>query len=88
MNVTSHIPVIMLTAKVTPEDKIAGLQTGADDYVPKPFNMAELKARVSNLIEQRRKLREKFSQEVTLQPSDISITSMDEKFLNRAIGNY
>jgi len=82
---TCHIPVIMLTAKVTLEDKITGFLTGADDYVPKPFQMAELKARVANLIEQRRKLRERFSHEVTLQPSDISITPLDEKFLNRAI---
>lgn len=82
---TSHIPVIMLTARVTLEDKIAGLMTGADDYVPKPFQMAELKARVANLIEQRRKLRERFSREVTLKPGDISITPLDEKFLNRAV---
>ena len=82
---TSHIPVIMLTAKVTPEDIITGLQTGADDYVAKPFNMAELKARVTNLIEQRKKLRERFSREITLEPREISITPLDEKFLNRAI---
>jgi DNA-binding response OmpR family regulator len=82
---TCHIPVIMLTARVTLEDKITGFLTGADDYVPKPFHMAELKARVANLIEQRRKLRERFSREVTLQPNDISITPLDEKFLNRAI---
>ena len=82
---TSHIPVIMLTAKVTMEDKITGFMTGADDYVPKPFQMAELKARVANLIEQRKKLRERFSREVTLKPGDISITPLDEKFLNRAI---
>jgi len=47
--------------------------------------MAELKVRAANLIEQRRKLRERFSREVTLQPSDISITPLDEKFLNKAI---
>ena len=82
---TCHIPIIMLTAKVTLEDKITGYLTGADDYIPKPFHMAELKVRVSNLIEQRRKLRERFSREVTLQPSDIKITSLDEKFLNKAI---
>jgi DNA-binding response OmpR family regulator len=53
---TSNIPVIMLTAKITLDDKIAGLHSGSDDYIPKPFNMAELKARVANLIEQRKKL--------------------------------
>jgi signal transduction histidine kinase/ligand-binding sensor domain-containing protein/DNA-binding response OmpR family regulator len=82
---TSHIPIIMLTAKVTIEDKISGLQTGADDYISKPFNMVELKTRVKNLIEQRIKLRERFSREVTLEPHDISITPLDEKFLKKAI---
>jgi DNA-binding response OmpR family regulator len=82
---TSHIPIIMLTARAALEDKITGYQTGADDYIPKPFQMAELKVRVANLIAQRRKLRERFSREVTLQPHDISITPPDEKFLNRAI---
>ena len=82
---TSHIPIIMLTAKVTMEDKISGLETGADDYISKPFNMIELKTRVNNLIEQRKNLRERFSREITLEPMDISITSMDEKFLKQAI---
>jgi DNA-binding response OmpR family regulator len=82
---TSHIPVIILTAKVTLTDKITGLQTGADDYIAKPFQMAEVKAKVANLIEQRKKLRERFSHEVRLEPADISITPLDEKFLNRAI---
>jgi len=82
---TSHIPIIMLTAKVTLENKITGFQTGADDYIPKPFNMAELKARVANLIEQRKRLRERYSQEITLEPGDISVTPLDEQFLKKAI---
>jgi signal transduction histidine kinase/DNA-binding response OmpR family regulator/ligand-binding sensor domain-containing protein len=82
---TCHIPVIMLTARVNIEDRVNGLLIGADDYVPKPFHIAELKARASNLITQRRKLREWFSRKVTLQPSDILITPMDEQFLNKAI---
>jgi signal transduction histidine kinase/DNA-binding response OmpR family regulator len=82
---TSHIPVIMLTAKASVENRIEGLETGADDYITKPFNMKELLTRINNLIDQRRKLRERFSREVTLQPKDIAITSADEKFLNRTI---
>lgn len=82
---TSHIPIIMLTAKVTLENKITGFQTGADDYISKPFNMAEIKARVSNLIEQRKRLRERFSREIILEPGDISITPIDEQFLKKAI---
>ena len=82
---TSHIPVIMLTAKASVENRIEGLETGADDYITKPFNMKELLTRINNLIGQRQKLRERFSREVTLQPKDIAITSADEKFLNRTI---
>ncbi len=83
---TSHIPVIMLTAKASGEDKMAGLETGADDYITKPFEINEVLARSKNLVEQRRKLRERFSREITLNPRDIVITSTDEKFLNQAMG--
>lgn len=82
---SSHIPIIMLTAKSSLENKLEGLGTGADDYLSKPFHMKELLARIANLIEQRRKLRERFSKEITLEPSEISITSLDEDFLKRAI---
>ena len=80
---TSHIPVILLTARAGEESKLAGLQTGADDYLTKPFHSRELRARVQNLIEQRRRLREKFSREILLKPGDISVNSLEEQFLNR-----
>ncbi|MCD4744708.1 MAG: tetratricopeptide repeat protein [Bacteroidales bacterium] len=82
---TSHIPVIMLTALAEIEDKIKGLETGADDYIAKPFNRQELITRVQNLIEQRKRLRERFSREVKIQPKDITVTSADEKFLLKII---
>jgi DNA-binding response OmpR family regulator/nitrogen-specific signal transduction histidine kinase len=82
---TSHIPVIMLTAKVTQDDKLAGLETGADDYITKPFEIREVLVRSRNLVAQRRKLREKFSSEIVLNPRDIVITSTDEKFLSKAM---
>ncbi len=82
---TSHIPVIMLTARATVESRIEGLETGADAYMTKPFNMQELQTRLKSLIEQRRLLRERFSKETDLSPSDITVTSVDEKFLNKAI---
>ena len=83
---TSHIPVLMLTAKASVEDRVTGLETGADAYVTKPFNIKELRVRVTKLIEQRKKLRERFSKNIKLEPKDIAITSADEKFLNRVIG--
>jgi signal transduction histidine kinase/DNA-binding response OmpR family regulator len=82
---TSHIPIIMLTAKASLDEKLTGLETGADDYLSKPFHMEELITRITNLIDQRKKLRERFSREITLEPRDISVTSLDEAFLNRAI---
>lgn len=82
---TSHIPVIMLTALATVEHRIKGLETGADDYLTKPFNREELKTRCNNLIEQRRKLREKYRQGLLLEPKEISVTSVDERFLNKLI---
>lgn len=80
---TSHIPVVLLTARAGEESKIAGLETGADDYLTKPFSSAELRARIKNLIEQRQKLKERFTRAVVLKPSEIAITSADESFLNK-----
>ncbi len=82
---TSHIPVIMLTARASVENRINGFETGADDYITKPFNTQELVVRIKTLIEQRKKLREQFSRDIKLQPKDIAITSADEKFLNKTI---
>jgi signal transduction histidine kinase/DNA-binding response OmpR family regulator len=82
---TSHIPVILLTARASERSKLEGLETGADDYLTKPFNANELRIRANNLIEQRRQLRERFSREVTLQPKDIAITTADELFLQRVM---
>lgn len=84
--ITSHIPVIMLTSKASVQDKISGFQIGADDYIPKPFDFSELKARIANLLEQRIKLKKQFGKTISLDPSDIAITSADEIFLKKAIG--
>ena len=82
---TSHIPVIMLTARASVESKLDGLETGADDYVTKPFHPEELRVRVRNLIDGRRNLRARFGREVKLQPKDITVSSADEKFLQNTI---
>ncbi len=82
---TSHIPLILLTSKAETNSRILGLETGADDYLTKPFNSAELLLRIKNLIDQRKKLREKFSRQIKLEPKDVTVTSTDEKFLTRVL---
>ncbi len=78
---TSHIPVILLTARVDNETKYEGITEGADDYIPKPFEMEYLVIRIKNLLNSREKLRELFKSNISLEPSKITVTSVDEKFL-------
>lgn len=80
---TSHVPIILLTAKAGVENRITGLETGADAYVPKPFSSEELHARIKNLIEGRKKLKEKFSRSLLVKPEVVAEPSMEEKFLLR-----
>jgi DNA-binding response OmpR family regulator len=82
---TSHIPVILLTAKSDSEDKITGLMTKADDYVTKPFVPRELLVRIENLIELRKQLREKYKSEGVIRPKEVAVNSVDEKFLDKLI---
>ncbi len=79
---TSHIPIIMLTAKAGDENQIEGLENGADAYITKPFNTEILKTTAHNLLDTRRKLQERFSQEVALIPKDMAVNSVDERFLD------
>jgi signal transduction histidine kinase/DNA-binding response OmpR family regulator/ligand-binding sensor domain-containing protein len=83
---TSHIPLIMLTAKAALDDKITGLETGIDAYLTKPFSAKELKVRVKNLIFQREQLRKRFSTSTILKPSEVTSASIDQKFLQKTIG--
>jgi signal transduction histidine kinase/ligand-binding sensor domain-containing protein/CheY-like chemotaxis protein/AraC-like DNA-binding protein len=80
---TSHIPVILLTARSPLVFQLEGFETGADDYITKPFSLALLQVRVSNLLASRRLLRERYSKDITLQPSNIAITPADELFFGK-----
>lgn len=82
---TSHIPMIMLTAKSSLDDKITGLESGVDAYLTKPFSAKELKATVVNLLQQRLQLRKQFSKSVVIKPSDVSVVSADQVFLGKVI---
>lgn len=82
---TSHIPVIILTARADQPSKIQGLETGADDYLTKPFDAQELQVRVANLLDLRRKLRTLFRQEIVLAPKQLQLASPDTDFLNKVL---
>ena len=77
-----HIPVIMLTAKVSEADAVEGLESGAEDYIAKPFSINALEAKIHNFVTVRRDLREKFSREVIVKPGEIVITPEEEVFLD------
>jgi signal transduction histidine kinase/CheY-like chemotaxis protein/streptogramin lyase len=89
---TSHIPVVLLTARTEPDSRITGLETGADSYLGKPFEPAELLAQVRNLIDQRNLLRERFARTVRAGLPGIpagdreAIESSDARFLQRITG--
>lgn len=80
---TSHIPVIMLTAKASNEQVIEGYESGADLYVSKPFAIDVLKSQIRQLILSRKQLSEKFSSQSILRPHDLKISSLDERFLDK-----
>jgi len=80
---TNHIPVILLTAKASKENKLQGLETGADDYLVKPFDQEELLVRIKNLISIRAKLQRKYQGESLTRPVEIKATSVQEKFLKK-----
>ncbi|UCH97157.1 MAG: response regulator, partial [Candidatus Aminicenantes bacterium] len=78
---TSHIPIILLTAKASQQSVIEGLETGADDYITKPFNTKILTTRIKNLIGLRLQLQQKIQKQMLLQPDEISVSSMDQQFI-------
>jgi DNA-binding response OmpR family regulator len=82
---TSHIPIILLTARHSSEKKMEGFEFGADDYITKPFNFDMLQSRIKNLIHQREIFQKHFQKHLTIQASEPQITSLDEKFIKGAL---
>lgn len=81
----SHIPVILLTAKSMMEDEIAGLETGADDYVTKPFSLSVLRARVQSILRARERYRRRFTDKTDVKPAEVAITPLDQQFIEKAL---
>lgn len=84
-NRTSHIPVILLTAKSDDSSHIEGIKLGADVYLGKPFKPALLLSHIKNIISSRKKLKELFTQKMSLGPSEVEVSSFDEEFIKNAI---
>jgi DNA-binding response OmpR family regulator len=82
---TCHIPVIILTAKARPEDHLESLETGADAYISKPFDLRLLETQIHQLISGREQLKQLFRRELTIGPSKIVVESSEEKLLGRII---
>lgn len=79
----SHIPVILLTAKVNVESKVQGFEMGADAYIEKPFSLEVLMAQIANLLESREKLRETFLENPFIGASSIVQNKSDEEFIKK-----
>lgn len=82
---TSHIPFILLTAKMSEDSRIESYQAGADSYISKPFNFELLQVRINKLIEQRETRKETFHKTIEITPSSITTTSLDEEFVKKAL---
>lgn len=82
---TSHIPVVLLTARSPLPFKVQGYEKGADDYITKPFNLHLLETRVWNLLESRQLLRERFAGLVSIHPSRLAIAPPDQLFMDKVV---
>lgn len=82
----SHLPIILLTAKTQEEDREEALKTGADEYLTKPFRLGDLKIRIDNIIENRKRIQQDYSQQTSLESHQDAERELspDEEFLNRA----
>tara|TARA_R110002049_G_scaffold164173_2_gene330207 strand:- start:11799 stop:15851 length:4053 start_codon:yes stop_codon:yes gene_type:complete len=82
---TSHIPIILLTSRSSLIFKLEGLESGADDYISKPFNVSEFKLRIKNILSSISRLKQKINSIETLQPEDTVLSSLDEKLYGKAL---
>lgn len=84
-NRTSHIPIILLTALVGEEQVLRGIETGANDYMTKPFNFEILLSKIKNLLIRQESMRKTYQKQVEVKPSDVEVQSADERFIQQAL---
>ncbi|MDZ7346573.1 MAG: response regulator, partial [candidate division KSB1 bacterium] len=82
---TNHIPVVLLTVRREIEHRVEGYETGADAYLTKPFEPEELMAVIDTLLENRKKLQQKFRQEIVIKPTDVTIHESEKVFLEKCL---
>ncbi len=82
---TEHLPVILLTARSAEEQQLEGLETGANDFISKPFNFELLQSRIKNLIHQKQSLQKVYEKQIPITASDIEVANADEKTVQRAL---
>ena len=80
---TCHIPIILLTAKSSLEQRLEGLEEGADSYIPKPFSKEHLQIRIRKLLELRKKIHDRYKSQYAIEEEPTDISRLDKKFLNR-----
>jgi signal transduction histidine kinase/ligand-binding sensor domain-containing protein/DNA-binding response OmpR family regulator len=82
---TAHIPIILLTAMGSEEKQLEGLKVGVNDYITKPFTFEILASRIRNLLAQQQLLQKRFQKQIEVNPGEVTITPVDEKFLTQAL---
>jgi len=82
---TSHIPVILLTALTGEDQQLKGLETGASDYLTKPFNFEILQSKIRNILSQQEYMRKTYQKQVDVTPTDVAVDSPDELFIKKVL---
>ena len=80
-----HIPLILLTARTSEQQMLLGIETGADDYITKPFNFQILEAKINNILSLRHAMRMVFKTKLQIEPREITVTSLDEQFMQKVL---
>ena len=82
---TKHIPVVLLTAQTTEEQQLRGIETGAADYMTKPFNFEMLVSRIRNLLQQQQSMKQTFTKQVAVKTTDVELACPNERFVQEAL---